>query len=405
MLLSKWVVIKWNNRNKNYYTDRGYEFTNNGDEFYVNIKDVSMGSKTIIEILCDNCNVILHRPYRDYIKCVHEDEKYYCKKCVHSILNSKENNINYNINKTQEERENGRRIEGYTEFIKKVLARDNFTCKCCGIESSGNVVAHHLDGYDWCKEKRTDETNGITLCETCHKNFHSIYGYGKNTKEQFEEWIGTAIELVEFEGKLSTARKIYCIEEDKIYCSAEELVKEWGIKHINFIYKVCNSNNNKTIKNKHIIWLDKANEEYIDLILNYKNKSCKKVVCLNTKEIFEKMKDATKKYPSTSLSGISQCCNKIYKTSGNINGEKLIWMYYEEYKNKTEEEIYEHIENCLINKKNKTVLCVTTGEIFDSIQYASLKYNIKASNITMCCQGKYNYAGKINENILIWKYI
>ncbi len=29
--------------------------------------------------------------------------------------------------------------------------------------------------------------NGITLCEKCHDNFHLHYGYGDNTKEQFEE--------------------------------------------------------------------------------------------------------------------------------------------------------------------------------------------------------------------------
>ncbi len=39
------------------------------------------------------------------------------------------------------------------------------------------------------KELRTTLTNGITLCETCHKNFHHQYGYGNNTKKQFEKWL------------------------------------------------------------------------------------------------------------------------------------------------------------------------------------------------------------------------
>jgi hypothetical protein len=69
-----------------------------------------------------------------------------------------------------------------------ILNRDNYTCQCCH-KRGGNINAHHLDGYDWCKEKRTDVNNAVTLCQDCHSDFHHQYGYGGNTKEQFEEWI------------------------------------------------------------------------------------------------------------------------------------------------------------------------------------------------------------------------
>ena len=49
--------------------------------------------------------------------------------------------------------------------------------------------AHHLDGWDWNKIDRYNVDNGITLCEICHKDFHLMYGYGENTKEQFEEYM------------------------------------------------------------------------------------------------------------------------------------------------------------------------------------------------------------------------
>ena len=48
--------------------------------------------------------------------------------------------------------------------------------------------AHHLDGWNWCKDKRFKTSNGITLCEDCHVEFHKEYGYGNNTKEQFQEF-------------------------------------------------------------------------------------------------------------------------------------------------------------------------------------------------------------------------
>lgn len=102
-----------------------------------------------------------------------------------------ENNPRYNPNLTNEEREKGRNILGasYTEWRTSVFARDNYTCQCCGNNKSGNLNAHHLNGYNWDKEHRTDVNNGITLCKKCHKEFHSVYGYGNNTREQFDEFL------------------------------------------------------------------------------------------------------------------------------------------------------------------------------------------------------------------------
>lgn len=99
------------------------------------------------------------------------------------------NNPNYNPNLTDEDRESRRNIPDYQEFIKEVYKRDNYTCQRCGDNKGGNLVAHHLNGYDTFKEQRTDVNNGVTLCNVCHKEFHSLYGYGNNTKEQYEEWI------------------------------------------------------------------------------------------------------------------------------------------------------------------------------------------------------------------------
>lgn len=98
-------------------------------------------------------------------------------------------NPNYNLNKTDEERENGRGITGYSDWRKGVYERDNYTCQCCGKKGNGDIIAHHLDGYNWFIEGRTDINNGITLCEHCHKEFHNAYGCGNNTKEQYKEFL------------------------------------------------------------------------------------------------------------------------------------------------------------------------------------------------------------------------
>jgi len=69
-----------------------------------------------------------------------------------------------------------------------VIERDNYKCIIC--EEKDKLEVHHLDGYHWCKSRRYDIDNGVTLCSECHKEFHSIYTTKNNTEEQFEEFIG-----------------------------------------------------------------------------------------------------------------------------------------------------------------------------------------------------------------------
>lgn len=86
-----------------------------------------------------------------------------------------ENHPNWNPNLTEEERVQRRRMEGYNDFVKEVLKRDNYTCQLTG-QIGKNLEVHHLNGYNWCKEGRTDINNAITLCKEIHKLFHKLYG-------------------------------------------------------------------------------------------------------------------------------------------------------------------------------------------------------------------------------------
>lgn len=113
-----------------------------------------------------------------------------CANCF-GETQKRERNYNWNPNLTEEQRNDTdhRLIEGYSEWREEVYKRDNYTCQCCGDNRSGKLNAHHLDGYNWCEEKRTDVDNGITLCEKCHKKFHKMFGRKNNTKEQFKSFI------------------------------------------------------------------------------------------------------------------------------------------------------------------------------------------------------------------------
>jgi len=80
-------------------------------------------------------------------------------------------------------------------------------------------------------------------------------------------------------------------------------------------------------------------------------------------------------------------------------GAELGWCNYntkeEDFKNKI----------LLQERLSIKVICLTTGEIFNSQTEAGIKYNIKnSSSISGCCRGKYKSAGKFEGKRLIWMY-
>ena len=253
MLISEFVKTKWNISNKRYFTGLGYKYTHIGDEILVKVSDLKLKSGIDVKVKCDVCGIEKTTRYSTYTKSVELHGEYWCNSCnakskakysvgniskylnefgyeliddlgyrtMHNKIKIKcnkghiyisefnsfkngcrcpkcdnerwigENNPNYKADLTEEERKANEsrhsKLE-YRKWFRLVFKRDKFTCKCCG-KHGVTLNAHHLDGYDNFKEKRYDINNGITLCEDCHKEFHHIYGYGNNTKQQFEKFI------------------------------------------------------------------------------------------------------------------------------------------------------------------------------------------------------------------------
>ena len=356
MLLDKEVKVTLCSGNIKYYESLGYHIPRSrnkhgkitvprGTKITVKVDDLPPSSGVLVQVQCDACQKTYYIAYGNYGRWNH-DGAIYCGNCSRSVMNSGENHYLWKADMSDEERYLKRKIDGYDNFIRTVLLRDNYTCQNCG-RFSGDLNVHHLDGYNWFKEGRLDPNNAITLCENCHSNFHSIYGRGNNTKEQFEEWTVNNINIdKDFNFVLPATRQIYCIEEDKVYDGVRHISREWNIKNVSYIYDVCNHKviqrkingvdrpyTHYTVKGKHLLWYDEYKNMSQAEIEDYMLKSMgEAVVCITTNQLFSSLKQA-KTYYNTN-SHISDCCANKRKHAGSLpDGTPLEWMYYKDFIN------------------------------------------------------------------------
>lgn len=69
-------------------------------------------------------------------------------------------------------------IKNYGSFRYQVLERDEFSCVACG--SKNNLNVHHIYSFKNHVDLGDVVSNGITLCEDCHKKYHDEFGYKSN---------------------------------------------------------------------------------------------------------------------------------------------------------------------------------------------------------------------------------
>jgi 5-methylcytosine-specific restriction endonuclease McrA len=144
---------------------------------------------TSVEIQCSNCETTFSREpnamKEKFNYCSHSCYVDHYKKLG---LRQGVNNGMYNDKLTQEEREKGRNYTEYYAWRDGVFERDLYTCQCC-LRRGVTLNAHHIHNYSTHRELRTELENGITMCEGCHKEFHTKYGRFQNNVQQLEEFI------------------------------------------------------------------------------------------------------------------------------------------------------------------------------------------------------------------------
>lgn len=108
-----------------------------------------------------------------------------CPECKR-LNQSGEKHWKYNPELTEKDRQRRDMFNGkLRKWRDDVYKRDKYICQVC-FKHSHKLNAHHLNSWNSHAAERFTLDNGITLCEKCHKNFHSLYGFGNNTLKQFQ---------------------------------------------------------------------------------------------------------------------------------------------------------------------------------------------------------------------------
>lgn len=121
---------------------------------------ISRNGKTV---LCSNgCGKELYR--KQYT--INKYNNYFCSwKC--------EKEYQSKVRRTSPLRIGWRRYKEYKIWRKSVLERDNNLCKLCG--NNIKLVAHHVLEAQHYPELVYEISNGICLCNDCHKVLHKHY--------------------------------------------------------------------------------------------------------------------------------------------------------------------------------------------------------------------------------------
>lgn len=213
--------------------------------------------------------------------------------------------------------------------------------------------------------------------------------------------------------------------KSKIYLA----IREYGIE--NFIFEILEEIKEENLNDRELYWIevyDSINNGYNSSIVGYGKTP---IICLETLDIFDSEIDACQKY-SMSISTLSSCLTNK-KNRKKCNGKT--WMFLSEYSEKSAKEklkisnekrgligeknpMYGMIGNKhpsygkkredIVGEKNpssKSVICKTTGKIFNTMKEASEYYKTDLSHICSCCRGRLKHSGKLSDGTkLEWMY-
>lgn len=190
------------------------------------------------------------------------------------------------------------------------------------------------------REHPLTEEQKRKMAETCRKNAKSIVYTPEVRKHMSDahkgkpnysargqiipEWQKELIRKANSGANNSKAKKVICLETLKVYDAIAYASNDTGCTPYGISY-VCNNRKNKT-NNLHWVFYDEnKNDEYYKHLLKVKlsieRPSCKKIICVETNEIFDSMVETQLK-TNINKSRICLCCKNSNYTAGGYH-----WKY------------------------------------------------------------------------------
>lgn len=276
----------------------------------------------------------------------------------------------------------------------------------CDVDSLDDAEVFWIDYYRTFSESYNLESGG-------NKNKrHSKYSRKKMSKVMRErvktpEFRKMIMERArKYSGKNNNrARKVICITTNEVFDTLTEASKKTGVR-VQDIHKVCVgeriTTGIRTIgKPLQFAYYEEGKEYKLKEIPDNtkgNHPNARKIICINNGKVFDSIVSASE-YFETPYDNIHQVLLGN-NTATLIKGEWLQFAYYEEGKNYK----LKKIDKSKI-KSPKKVICLTTGEVFNSTREAADKMNVQQSKISLVCNGKRKYTGKLPDGTkLRWAF-
>lgn len=185
-------------------------------------------------------------------------------------------------------------------------------------------------------------------------------------------------------------KSVICLETGKVYETATEAAKEMELIPAS-VMKACNSKR-YILFNYHFMHYSEYLESSKEKIKEIRNKQPKcfhkderKVIALETLEVFKNVEEAQKKYSSTVPGCILSCCKK--SDPNRLTAAKMHWMFYNDYLKATPGEIERLLKTKRGAKASKPVINLNTMKEYLSIEEASKDTGISSKTIRHSCRG------------------